>query len=168
MFRLRHLSVAVLGVVLASCGADAPDTAPASKPIETPGTKLAPDESKADPAAQDAAQKAEEKAAQDAAEKAAKKAAQDAAQKDAAEKAAAQKAAAAAATAAFQATCRKKITAKMPDPSAAKISYRPLPGADGFQAEVRLQRQDDGADIRLDFTCIRNADGDIMTKLIAD
>lgn len=69
--------------------------------------------------------------------------------------------------AAFKSACTDKITAKMIDPSAADISYTPLSGEDGFRASVNLKTQG-GGDIALEFTCRRNADGDVVSKLISD
>ena len=128
MIKLHRLSAGVLAVILAGCGADAPDKTPISKPVETPTLKSAPDNSAAKAAAQNAAKQ----------------------------------------TAAFQAACRETITAKMPDPSAAKISYTPLSGADGFKAAVDLAAQEGGDVLTFNYTCTRTADGGVVTKRIGD
>jgi len=117
------LPLAALAVILTGCRADESKTRPISKSITTAPV---PDDITPAPAEIDAEAEKAKQAAQKAKKQAAEKAAQKA-KKQAAEKAAllaAEKAAQKAAeTAAFQSACRDKITAKMPDPSAAKISY---------------------------------------------
>ena len=174
------LPLAALAVILTGCRADEPKTRPISKSITTAPVpdditpapaEIDAESEKAKQAAQNAEKQAAEKAKKQAAEKAAQKAKKQAAEKAAllaAEKAA-QKAAE---TAAFQSACRDKITAKMPDPSAAKISYTPLSGpvsgAEGYRATVSLKQLSDGGSITLDFTCFKGADGGVVTTLITD
>ena len=166
------LPLAALAVILTGCRADEPKTRPISKSITTAPV---PDDITPAPAEIDAeaekAKQAAQKAKKQAAEKAAQKAKKQAAEKAAllAAEIAAQKAAE---TAAFQSACRDKITAKMPDPSAAKISYTPLSGpvsgAEGYRATVSLKQLSDGGSITLDFTCFKGADGGVVTTLITD
>jgi len=136
MFKLRFLSVAALAILLAGCGADAPDTAPISQPIATPVKNPAPENNAPKQAAEDAAKNAAENAARQ--------------------------------TAAFKDACGEKITAKMPDPSAAKISYRPLSGTGGFQAEVSLARKDSGEPLKFNYTCMPDANGGVVTQRVGD
>ena len=166
------LPLAALAVILTGCRADESKTRPISKSITTAPV---PDDITPAPAEIDAEAEKAKQAAQKAKKQAAEKAAQKA-KKQAAEKAAllaAEKAAQKAAeTAAFQSACRDKITAKMPDPSAAKISYTslsgPVSGAEGYRATVSLKQLSDGGSITLDFTCFKGADGGVVTTLITD
>ena len=68
----------------------------------------------------------------------------------------------------FQTACSDEITAKMIDPTAAKISYTRLMQGAGYQAQVTLQNQGSGKTMTFDYICLRAEGGEVITKLISD
>ena len=68
----------------------------------------------------------------------------------------------------LQSACTDRITANMPDPTAANVSYTPLSGEDGYQAEVILLTRGNAKPLKFDYTCHRAADGEVITKRISD
>lgn len=70
--------------------------------------------------------------------------------------------------AALHAACTDQITAKMPDPTAANVTYAPLPGSDGYEATVALKTQSGGDPMMFTYSCVPTENGEVETKRVAD
>lgn len=68
----------------------------------------------------------------------------------------------------LQSDCTDKITARMIDPAAANVSFTPLSDENGLQAQVKLLNRESGGTIELNFTCVRTANGEVVTTLVSD
>lgn len=69
---------------------------------------------------------------------------------------------------ALHSACTDQITAKMPDPSAADVSYDPLSGSDGYEATVALKPRAGGEPMVFTFTCQPTENGGVETKPVAN